>query len=97
MCGDTKTSKCASAKEMAVTWKHLKRRLKERKADGVGKIVRVKTDCVGICKGGPIVAVMPDGVWYGRCTPEAIDRIIQEHLIDGKIVQDLVIAQQRIA
>ncbi|TWU08486.1 (2Fe-2S) ferredoxin domain-containing protein [Stieleria varia] len=93
MCMDRKTAKCASGKEMLESWKYLKKRLKSLGLEGRGGIVRIKMGCVGICKGGPIMAVTPDGTWYGRCTPEAIEEIIQEHLINGRVVEKLVIAQ----
>ena len=93
LCLDRRRAKCASSQEMLESWKFLKQRLKELKLDGRGGIVRIKMGCAGICKGGPIMTVIPDGTWYGHCPPETIEQIIQEHLIAGRVVKKFQIAQ----
>ena len=92
MCVDKKESDCASASEMTAAWKYLSKRLKELKLDKTHGVFRTATRCMDVCKGGPILVVYPDGIWYGGCDQQGIDRILQEHLIDGEVVEDMVIA-----
>ncbi len=57
---------------------------------GPGRVKRGETPCLGVCEGGPIVVVYPEGVWYGGVTPELLERIVVEHLRDGRIVEEAV-------
>src|SRR4051812_12062717 len=57
---------------------------------GPKRVKRGETPCLGVCAGGPIVVVYPDGVWYAAVTPELLDRIVKEHLRDGNIVAEAV-------
>ena len=54
------------------------------------RVKRGETPCLGVCAGGPIVVVYPDGVWYGGVTPSLLERIVVEHLRDGRVVEDAV-------
>lgn len=59
---------------------------------GDGSVLRTKVDCLRICEQGPIAVVYPDGVWYHHVDEAAIDRIVDEHLVGGRMVEDLVFA-----
>ena len=57
---------------------------------GPGRVKRGETPCLGVCMGGPIVVVYPDGVWYGAVTRALLERIVVEHLRDGRVVEEAV-------
>lgn len=69
--------------------------LKEKfKATGLNKgelrVKRSRTTCFGTCKSGPLLCVQPDGIWYYDINSEKLDRIIQEHFIQGKPVSEYI-------
>lgn len=64
------------------------------KAAGIAKgelrVKRTRTSCFATCKSGPVMCIQPDGIWYYNVTPENLDRIIDQHLVNGEPVEDLI-------
>ena len=80
--------KCIDKEKGMKVWDHLKEKLRDSK---YVKINRMRAECLRFCENGPIAVVYPEGTWYGCVKKDVIDRIVDEHLMQGKLVTDNLI------
>jgi (2Fe-2S) ferredoxin len=63
------------------------------KAAGLDGLIRInKSGCLDQCEHGPVVVVYPEAVWYGHVQPEDAEEIVSEHLVGGRPVERLRLA-----
>ncbi|MFT4145700.1 MAG: 2Fe-2S ferredoxin [Mobilitalea sp.] len=53
------------------------------------EVIITNTGCFGICEKGPIAVVYPEGIWYGNLTEDDVERIVEEHIVNGNPVAEL--------
>ena len=70
---------------------YAKDRIKQLGLSGQGKIRINSAGCLDRCELGPVIVVYPDDVWYTYLDREDVDEIIDEHLVNGRVVERLKI------
>lgn len=84
ICGGTGCHSSRSAEIMSTFQIELAKNKLENEIKLVG------TGCLGLCEVGPVVIVYPEGAFYSKVKPEDVTRIVSEHLLKGRIVEDLL-------
>ena len=93
LCADQTKPKCCDKEIGLQSWEYLKNRLKELGLEQPTPIqsscvFRTKANCLRVCLDGPIMLIYPDGVWYRHATPEVIEKILQQHILNNQIVEE---------
>jgi len=87
---------CCTSEVGQEAWERLKAELKDRNlslSTGPAACYRTKVQCLRVCTGGPILVVYPEGTWYMGMTADRIPRFVQEHLVEGKPIEEWIFAR----
>jgi (2Fe-2S) ferredoxin len=80
---------CCNNHGSSATRDYAKGRIKALGLNGKGKVRINQAGCLDRCEEGPVIVVYPEEIWYTYVDKEDVDEIIEEHLINGRIVERL--------
>ncbi|AJP72705.1 (2Fe-2S) ferredoxin domain-containing protein [Sphingomonas hengshuiensis] len=74
-------------------WERLGKRIEA--LDLTGEVGFTASGCLGFCSAGPLIVIYPEGVWYKPQSEADIDLIVEHHLQQDRLVEDLVVVLSR--
>jgi (2Fe-2S) ferredoxin len=85
---------CCTTEVGLAAWDKLKQTLKDHNLTaGPNACYRTKVGCLRICQQGPTMVVYPEGTWYHGMTADRIPQFVQQHLVEGRPVEEWVFAR----
>ena len=70
---------------------YAKAKVKKMGLAGQGRVRINSSGCLDRCELGPALVIYPEGTWYTYVDEEDIDEIIEQHLVEGRVVERLLI------
>lgn len=83
--------KCCAQGDAEALRQYTKNKLKKVGLHGKAHIRTSTSGCLGRCSDGPVVVIYPDNIWYHYQSIQDIDEIIEQHLINSKPVERLLL------
>jgi len=86
--------KCCEPEVGEAAWELLKKTIKDAGlSTGDNVCQRTRAGCLRICCHGPVMVVYPEGTWYRDLTPDKIERLVKEHLGEGRPIEEWIFAR----
>jgi (2Fe-2S) ferredoxin len=85
---------CCAPEVGQAAWEALKQKIRDAGLSGGENVCqRTKVGCLRICCQGPTMVVYPEGTWYSGMTVDRIERLVQEHLVEGRPIREWMFAE----
>ena len=86
---------CCTPEVGLAAWEALKQKIRDAGlSEGDEICQRTKVGCLRICCQGPTMVVYPEGTWYSGMTADRMDRLVLEHLKEGRPIAEWKFAQK---